>query len=146
MIDDRQEEIAALHALDLLEGAERDQFVAELERNAELRGRVGDLRQAGAGLAHLAQTAQETEPPSRPRPSPRRPSRRGYLPRPPGPPAAAGLRKLRGPHVRRRGRFQFPHGSRGLRPPASAWPPSGPEGFTLRAGRRAPRSANRTAP
>src|ERR1039458_3700838 len=61
MIDDRQEELAALHALDLLEGAERDQFVAELERNAELRGRVGDLRQAAAALAHLAPAA---EPPA----------------------------------------------------------------------------------
>src|ERR1039458_1857376 len=61
MIDDRQEELAALHALDLLEGAERDQFVAELERNAELRGRVGDLRQAAAALARLALAA---EPPA----------------------------------------------------------------------------------
>lgn len=57
MIDDRQEELAALHALDLLEGAEREEFVAELGRSSELRWCVGDMRQAAAALAHLAPAA-----------------------------------------------------------------------------------------
>jgi anti-sigma-K factor RskA len=61
MIDERQDELAALHALDLLEGREREQFVAELARNPELRRRVAELRQAGASLAHLAPPA---EPPA----------------------------------------------------------------------------------
>jgi anti-sigma-K factor RskA len=61
MIDDRQEELAALHALGLLEGAEREQFVAELARNPELQRRVAELRQAGASLAHAAPAA---EPPA----------------------------------------------------------------------------------
>jgi anti-sigma-K factor RskA len=61
MIDERQEELAALHALDLLEGREKEQFVAELAGNAELRRRVAELRQAGASLAHLAPPA---EPPA----------------------------------------------------------------------------------
>jgi len=61
MIDERQDELAALHALDLLEGAEREQFVAELGSNSELRKRVGDLRQAAAALAHVA---PEAEPPA----------------------------------------------------------------------------------
>jgi anti-sigma-K factor RskA len=61
MIDDRQEELAALHALDLLEGEERDQFMAELGRNAELQRRVGDLRRAAAGLAHVAPEADPPE-------------------------------------------------------------------------------------
>jgi len=61
MIDERQEELAALHALDLLEGVERERFVAELGRNSELRRRVGDLRQAAAALAHVA---PEAEPPA----------------------------------------------------------------------------------
>jgi anti-sigma-K factor RskA len=57
MIDERQDELAALYALDLLEGAEREQFVVELGRSSELRRRVGDLRQAAAALAHLAPLA-----------------------------------------------------------------------------------------
>ena len=61
MIDERQDELAALHALDLLEGAEREAFVAELGRSSELRKRVGDLRQAAAALAH---TAPVSDPPA----------------------------------------------------------------------------------
>ena len=57
MMDERQSELAALHALDLLVGAEREQFVAELGRSSELRKLVGDLRQAAAALAYLAPQA-----------------------------------------------------------------------------------------
>jgi len=57
MIDDRQEELAALHALGLLEDGEREPFVAELGRSSELRKRVGDLRQCAAALAYLAPDA-----------------------------------------------------------------------------------------
>ena len=61
MSDDSQDELAALYALDLLEGAEREKFVAELGRSSALRKRVGDLRQAAAALAHLA---PEADPPA----------------------------------------------------------------------------------
>ncbi|HEY1764655.1 MAG TPA: anti-sigma factor [Opitutaceae bacterium] len=61
MIDERQEELAALHALGLLEGAEHEEFVAELARSPELRSRVAQLRQASASLAHMAPPA---EPPA----------------------------------------------------------------------------------
>jgi anti-sigma-K factor RskA len=60
MMDERQEELASLHALGLLDGPEREQFVAELGRNPELRKRVAELRQAAAALAHLA---PEADPP-----------------------------------------------------------------------------------
>jgi len=61
MIDERQEELAALHALDLLEGAERQQFAAGLAADAGLRQRVEELRAAAAALAHLAPAV---EPPA----------------------------------------------------------------------------------
>ena len=61
MIDDRQEELASLHAFDLLEGAEREGFVAELSASPELRGRVAELRAVAAGLAH---SAPDSEPPA----------------------------------------------------------------------------------
>jgi anti-sigma-K factor RskA len=61
MSDESQDELAALYALDLLEGAEREKFVAELGRSSALRKRVGDLRQAAAALAHLA---PEADPPA----------------------------------------------------------------------------------
>jgi anti-sigma-K factor RskA len=61
MIDERQEELAALHALDLLEGAERTQFETALARDAALRQRVAELRAAAAALAHLAPAV---EPPA----------------------------------------------------------------------------------
>ena len=60
MIDDRQEELASLHAFDLLEGAEREQFVADLSANPELRRHVAELRAVATGLAH---TAPDCEPP-----------------------------------------------------------------------------------
>ena len=61
MIDDHQEELAALHALDLLEGSEQTQFEAALARDPALRQRVAQLRAAAAALAHLAPPA---EPPA----------------------------------------------------------------------------------
>ena len=60
MIDERHEELAALHALDLLEGAERDAFARELDQNAELRALVAGLRESAALLAH---TAPDAAPP-----------------------------------------------------------------------------------
>ncbi|MBI5766739.1 MAG: anti-sigma factor [Verrucomicrobia bacterium] len=54
MIDERHEELAALHALDLLEGAERDAFVRTLAVNDELRDFAGRLREASASLAQVA--------------------------------------------------------------------------------------------
>jgi anti-sigma-K factor RskA len=61
MISDRQEDLACLHALGLLEGPERDQFLGELAGSAELRERVGELRQAAAALAHAAPEATPPE-------------------------------------------------------------------------------------
>jgi anti-sigma-K factor RskA len=61
MIDERQQELAALHALDLLEEGERAEFASELARNPELQRLVAELRQASAGLAY---TAPEAEPPA----------------------------------------------------------------------------------
>jgi anti-sigma-K factor RskA len=54
MITERQEELAALHALGLLEGAERNAFEAEVAGNAELQALVDSLRGAAAHLAHAA--------------------------------------------------------------------------------------------
>jgi len=54
MIDERHEELAALHALDLLEGEERAAFEAALARDPELRRLVDALRSAAAELAHAA--------------------------------------------------------------------------------------------
>lgn len=51
MIDERLQELAALHALDLLEGDERVAFEAELAARPELRALVEDLRHAGTALA-----------------------------------------------------------------------------------------------
>jgi anti-sigma-K factor RskA len=54
MIDERKEENAAMYALDLLEGAERAAFEAELARNPELKKLVAELKDASAGLALTA--------------------------------------------------------------------------------------------
>jgi anti-sigma-K factor RskA len=54
MIDERHEELAALHALDLLEGAERAAFERELAARPELQALVRELRDASATLAHTA--------------------------------------------------------------------------------------------
>ncbi len=61
MIDERSEELAALHALDLLEGAERDQFAAAVAADPALAILVAELRGASASLAH---TASSAEPPA----------------------------------------------------------------------------------
>ena len=60
MITERQEELAALHSLGLLEGAEKSAFVAELAGNAELRALVDSFVESSAALA-LA--APPVEPP-----------------------------------------------------------------------------------
>ena len=62
MIDDRHEELAALHAFGLLEGTERASFESTLATNPALAALVCELRAASATLAHLAPTA--TPPPS----------------------------------------------------------------------------------
>ena len=51
MIDDRQHELAALYALDLLEGAEAAAFEAELKQNSELQVLVRELRESSASYA-----------------------------------------------------------------------------------------------
>lgn len=61
MITERQEELASLHAFGLLEGPERDAFVAELATNAELRALCDDL---AATAASLAVTAPPVPPPA----------------------------------------------------------------------------------
>ena len=61
MIDERQEELAALAALDLLEGAERTQFESALERDPALATFVAELRESSATLALAAPAA---EPPA----------------------------------------------------------------------------------
>jgi anti-sigma-K factor RskA len=54
MIDERQQELAALHALDLLEGAENAAFEAELKNNPELQKLVSELRDSSAAFALTA--------------------------------------------------------------------------------------------
>jgi anti-sigma-K factor RskA len=61
MTDEHQAELAALYALDLLEGAEKSAFEASLAEQGELRRQVEGLRAAAAELAHLAPAA---EPPA----------------------------------------------------------------------------------
>lgn len=60
MIDERLQELAALYALDLLEGAERAAFESELARDADLRRLVHDLRESSGTLAL---TAPQVPPP-----------------------------------------------------------------------------------
>jgi anti-sigma-K factor RskA len=57
MIDERHEELASLHALDLLEGAERVAFEEKLSSDAKLRRLVEQLRAALVELAHVAPSA-----------------------------------------------------------------------------------------
>lgn len=52
MIDERQEELAALYALDLLEGAELSEFQTALDRNPALQALVHELRETTAAMAH----------------------------------------------------------------------------------------------
>jgi anti-sigma-K factor RskA len=61
MNDETKEELAALLALDLLEGAEREQFISELARDPALQRLVADLRRSATALAH---SAPEAEPPA----------------------------------------------------------------------------------
>jgi anti-sigma-K factor RskA len=61
MIDEHQEELAALHAFGLLEGADRERFESELARNPELQRLVADLRLSSTALAHAA---PDVEPPA----------------------------------------------------------------------------------
>lgn len=61
MIDERHAELAALHALDLLEGAEKIGFEALIANNSELRALVAELHESGASLA-LA--VRQVEPPT----------------------------------------------------------------------------------
>jgi anti-sigma-K factor RskA len=58
MIDELQDELAALAALDLLEGADAAEFAAACAVNPELRRRVDELRTAAAELAHAAAPAE----------------------------------------------------------------------------------------
>jgi RNA polymerase sigma factor (sigma-70 family) len=69
MIDDRQEELASLYALDLLEGAEKAEFQGMLARDPALRRQVDELRAAASELARLAPQAEpppELRAPARP--------------------------------------------------------------------------------
>jgi anti-sigma-K factor RskA len=61
MIDERHEELAALYALDLLDGAEREAFEREFAHRADLRALVDELRESSAALAY---TAPEIAPPA----------------------------------------------------------------------------------
>jgi anti-sigma-K factor RskA len=61
MITERQEELASLHALGLLEGAEKTAFEFELTDNAELRVLYGDLVNTAA---LIALTVPQVEPPA----------------------------------------------------------------------------------
>ncbi|HEY1108323.1 MAG TPA: hypothetical protein VGE76_06815, partial [Opitutaceae bacterium] len=60
MIDEHQEELAALYAFDLLEGEERARFEAALAQDPQLQALVHELRETSAQLAH----AQATPPPA----------------------------------------------------------------------------------
>jgi anti-sigma-K factor RskA len=57
MIDDRLEELATLHALDLLEGEELNRFQSALAADPELQAFVRDLREATCALARTAPAA-----------------------------------------------------------------------------------------
>ncbi len=57
MIDERHEELAALYALELLEGAELAQFETALARDAELAVLVQELRSTACALAHTTTVA-----------------------------------------------------------------------------------------
>ena len=61
MITERQQENAALHALGLLEGAERTAFESELADNRELQSLVASLTDTSAGLALMV---PQVEPPA----------------------------------------------------------------------------------
>lgn len=54
MIDERQEELAALYAFDQLEGDERTRFEADLARDPALQSLVRQFRETASTLAHTA--------------------------------------------------------------------------------------------
>ncbi len=58
MIDERQEELASLYALDLLEGVERAQFETTLARDPALQALVRELRETSARLAHASPSVE----------------------------------------------------------------------------------------
>ena len=58
MNDLRHEELASLHALDLLEGEVREAFQAASQRDASLGRLVEDLREAGAAIGLTAPAAE----------------------------------------------------------------------------------------
>ena len=58
MIDERQQELASLYVLDLLEGTERVEFETALAGSPELQTLVAELRQAATNMAHAAPAAQ----------------------------------------------------------------------------------------
>jgi anti-sigma-K factor RskA len=60
MIDERNEELAALYSVDLLEGAEKVQFEAALARDPELQALVREVRVASASLAHSVSVTPPT--------------------------------------------------------------------------------------
>jgi len=61
MIDERKEELAALNAFELLEGAEREELIAGLASDPDLRKLASELRRDATSLAHAA---PEAEPPA----------------------------------------------------------------------------------
>lgn len=58
MIDERLDELACLHALGLLEGAELEPFLAQVGADPALRARVSELRAVSATLALAAPSAE----------------------------------------------------------------------------------------
>jgi len=58
MINENQEDLAALEALHLLEGEEKARFDREAVQNPELLRRVDELRSAAAAIAHVAPLAE----------------------------------------------------------------------------------------
>jgi hypothetical protein len=61
MIDDQTDELASLNAFDLLEGAEREHFVAELKANPELRARSAEFHGVVASIALAVPVSQPPE-------------------------------------------------------------------------------------
>ncbi|WP_415907221.1 hypothetical protein [Oleiharenicola sp. Vm1] len=62
MIDERQEELAALYSADLLDGTAKAAFEAEIAHRRELGVLVAELREANTALAL---TTRQVAPPPR---------------------------------------------------------------------------------
>ncbi len=58
MIDERTEELAALYAFDLLEGAELDAFTTRLQNDKEVRKLVDELRETSSACALTAASVE----------------------------------------------------------------------------------------